>query len=195
MSPALMGSPAHAVQQAPAAEAGRTDTEAGARRAALRSGERVEVGSMRTETRTVYATPEGRFVLEQHARPVRVRQNGRWAGVDTTLRRLPDGSVAPVATAVGLRFSGGGKAPMATVARGARSLALSWPGELPAPVLDGPTATYPEVLKGVDLKVTADVDGFSHVLVVKSRQGPRSGSTRTGRGRAARARSSSGSPA
>ncbi|MEV0622587.1 LamG-like jellyroll fold domain-containing protein [Nonomuraea sp. NPDC050404] len=173
MSSALAGSSAHAVQQAPPATGQRIDTatEASAQRAARWLRERVEVGSMRTETRTVHATPEGGFVLEQHARPVRVRQNGRWTDVDTTLRRLPDGSVAPVATAVGLRFSGGGgKAPMAMVARGGKSLALSWVDELPAPVLDGPTATYREVLKGVDLKVSADVDGFSHVLVVKSRK-------------------------
>ncbi|MBF8186166.1 LamG domain-containing protein [Nonomuraea sp. K274] len=175
--------PATAAPASPAAEpappAGRavpdTATEQGAQRAARQSGKRVEVGSMRTETRTVYATPEGSFVLEQHARPVRVRQDGRWTEVDTTLRRQADGSVAPVATAVGLRFSGGGRTPMATVARGARSLAVSWPGALPVPALDGATATYAEVLPGVDLQVTADVDGFSHVLVVKSRQAALSG--------------------
>lgn len=147
-----------------------TATEQGALAAARQSGDRVEVGSLRTETRTVYAEPAGGFVMEQHARPIRVRKDGRWTPVDTTLRRLPDGSVAPGATAVDLRFSGGGDAPMAEVARGAKSLALTWPATLPEPVLDGATATYADVLPDVDLQVTADVDGFSHVLVVKSRQ-------------------------
>ncbi|GGO66970.1 LamG-like jellyroll fold domain-containing protein [Nonomuraea cavernae] len=150
-------------------------TEREALSAARLTGERVEVGSLRTETRTVHATPGGALVLEQHARPIRVRQDSRWVEVDTTLRRLPDGSVAPVATAARLRFSGGGAAPMATVTRGAKSLAVSWPGGLPAPALDGPTATYAEVLPGVDLHVTADVDGFSHVLVVKTRQAAQNG--------------------
>ncbi|MDA0635004.1 DNRLRE domain-containing protein [Nonomuraea sp. MCN248] len=152
-----------------------TATEQGALDAARQRGERVEVGSLRTETRTVHATPDGVLVLEQHARPVRVRKDGRWTPVDTTLRRLPDGSVAPGATAVELRFSGGGDTPMAEVARGGRSLALTWPGKLPEPALDGATATYAEVLPGVDLQVTADVDGFSHVLVVKTRQAALSG--------------------
>lgn len=162
--------PARAAQTPP-----DTATEQGALAAARQEGKRVEVGSLRTETRTVYATPEGGFVLEQNARPIRVRQDGRWTPVDTTLRRLPDGSVAPGATAVDLRFSGGGDAPMATVARSGKSLALTWPGKLPEPSLDGSTATYAEVLPGVDLQVTADVDGFSHVLVVKTRQAALSG--------------------
>ncbi|MFD0479756.1 hypothetical protein ACFQ0B_75140 [Nonomuraea thailandensis] len=46
---------------------------------------------------------------------------------------------------------------------------LGWTGALPKPTLSGDTATYPEVMPGVDLQVTADVDGFSHLLVVKSR--------------------------
>lgn len=32
----------------------------------------------------------------------------------------------------------------------------------------GDTTTYPEVLSGVDLRVTAEVDGFSEVLVTKT---------------------------
>lgn len=152
-----------------------TATEQGALAAARQSGDRVEVGSLRTETRTVYAEPDGGLVLEQHARPIRVRQDGRWTPVDTTLRRLPDGSVAPAATAVDVRFSGGGEGVMAEVARGGKALAVTWPGALPEPVLDGATATYPEVFLDVDLQVTADVDGFSHVLVVKSRKAALSG--------------------
>jgi len=181
----LVVSPAYAEPPTPAPSAAATSadredppdtfTEQGALVAARQGAERVEVGALRTETRTVYATPEGGFVLEQNARPIRVRKQGRWTPVDTTLTRLPDGSIAPAATAVDLRLSGGGDAPMAKVARGGKSLAVAWPGKLPAPSLDGATATYAEVLPGVDLQVTADVDGFSHVLVVKTRQAALSG--------------------
>ncbi|GAA0918087.1 LamG-like jellyroll fold domain-containing protein [Nonomuraea longicatena] len=169
-TPATAPTPASTPQ--PAAE---TVTERGALAAARRSGERVEVGSLRTETRTVFADPQGGMVLEQHARPIRVRKDGAWAAVDTTLHRLPDGSIAPAATAADLRFSGGGDSPMAKVGRGGKSLSFTWPGKLPEPVLDGPTATYADVLPDVDLQVTADVDGFSHVLVVKSRKAALSG--------------------
>ncbi|MFG1702908.1 LamG-like jellyroll fold domain-containing protein [Nonomuraea sp. M3C6] len=137
--------------------------------AARRTSRPVEVESMRSETRQVFAQPNGTFVLEQNVRPVRVRQADAWVPVDTTLRLAPDGTVEPVATAVDLTFSGGGSAPLARLTRGGKSLELGWQGTLPKPTLNGDTATYPEVMPGVDLQVTADVDGFSHVLVVKSR--------------------------
>ncbi|MBF8189727.1 LamG domain-containing protein [Nonomuraea sp. K274] len=136
---------------------------------ARRAGEQVEVESLRSETRQVFAQPDGTFLLEQHARPVRVRKQDGWVPVDTTLRLRPDGAVEPVAAAVGLTFSGGGAAPLARLSRGGKSMELGWHGTLPKPVLNGDTATYPEVMPGVDLQVTADVDGFSHLLVVKSR--------------------------
>ncbi|GAA3580876.1 LamG domain-containing protein [Nonomuraea rosea] len=133
------------------------------------AGQPVEVESLRSETRQVFAKPDGALTMEQYVRPVRVRQGDRWVPVDTTLRLRPDGAVEPVAAAVGLAFSGGGSAPLARLARGSKTLELGWTGTLPKPTLNGDTATYAEVMPGVDLQVTADVDGFSHLLVVKSR--------------------------
>ncbi len=49
-------------------------------------------------------------------------------------------------------------------------MSLSWPTPLPKPAIDGDAATYPEVLPGVDLKLRADNDGFSQLLIVKSAQ-------------------------
>jgi hypothetical protein len=71
--------------------------------------------------------------------------------------------VAPVASVLPMTFSGGGSAPLARLADGGRELAVSWPAALPAPVLSGDTAVYPEVLPGVDLRVTASAIGFSEV--------------------------------
>ncbi|MER5336734.1 LamG-like jellyroll fold domain-containing protein [Micromonospora sp. NPDC002717] len=124
--------------------------------------------SLTTETGEVFANPGGSFTLEQHAHPVRVRQGAGWAQVDTRLRRQVDGSVGPAATTARVTFSGGGDQPLARLHRDGHELRLGWPARLPEPALDGDTATYPEVLPGVDLRVQATVDGFAQVLVVRS---------------------------
>ena len=52
---------------------------------------------------------------------------------------------------------------------GAHSLALALPLALPTPTVTGATATYPDVLPGVDLAATATAQGgFSEVLIVKN---------------------------
>ena len=54
----------------------------------------------------VFANPAGALTMVRYAQPVRVRQGRSWTAVDTRLRVLSDGSVAPVAAAAGLRLSG-----------------------------------------------------------------------------------------
>ena len=126
----------------------------------------MEVADATTETSQVMAEPDGSFTLTSTLTPVRVRQNGSWRGIDTTLRANDDGSVSPVASAENVTFSGGGSKPAVTVTDGAASLSFSWPGPLPTPTLSGPTATYASVLPGVDLKLTAAASSYSEVLVV-----------------------------
>ncbi|MGW2597329.1 LamG domain-containing protein [Streptomyces klenkii] len=135
---------------------------------AKRSGANVEVSSLRGESRDVVATPRGTLEAREYLRPVRARVAGEWKPVDTSLARAEDGSVAPRVATLGLRLSGGGSVPLAELDRGGRKMALSWPSLLPVPHLDGDTATYPEVLPDVDLRVTAQPDGFTQLLVVKS---------------------------
>ncbi|MFE9646944.1 LamG domain-containing protein [Streptomyces sp. NPDC006365] len=138
---------------------------------AQESGRRVEVTGERSERTTVYANPDGfRFTLEESAVPVRVaKPGGGWQAPDATLEVSSDGSVAPKAAAVEMEFSGGGEnQSLVKIEERGRSLALGWPGKLPEPELDGSSALYSEVLPGIDLKVTALVEGFRHVLVVKT---------------------------
>ena len=47
-------------------------------------------------------------------------------------------------------------------------LQLSWPQALPEPVIEGNTATYPEVFPGVDLQLAAVGSSFTQHLVVKT---------------------------
>ncbi|WP_407702576.1 hypothetical protein [Streptomyces niger] len=77
--------------------------------------------------------------------------------------------MAPKAAVVDLAFSGGGAgAGMLGLGKDERSMAFGWPGTLPSPTLDGATATYPDVLKDVDLQLTATAEGYREVLVVKT---------------------------
>ncbi|MFD0688738.1 LamG domain-containing protein [Actinomadura fibrosa] len=155
------------------AQSAPTSAERAALARARASGKRVEVVAKRTETMEVYAEPGGHFTAAVHPGPVRVRRDGGWVPVDTTLVRRPDGSVAPRAAAVSLAFSGGGQAPLVRLGRDGGNAALRWPGRLPEPVIAGATAVYPDVLPGVDLKLTAGPAGFGEVLVVKTRTAAR----------------------
>ncbi|MFI7069435.1 FG-GAP-like repeat-containing protein [Micromonospora sediminicola] len=109
--------------------------------------------------------------LTQSAVPTRARVDGRWQTLDPTLMRTADGGVSARVTTNQVRLSPGGTGPLAELVSGDRAVAFSAPMALPAPVLSGSTATYPEVLPGIDLTVRVSPEGgFSHVFVVKTRQ-------------------------
>ncbi|WP_229705590.1 carboxypeptidase regulatory-like domain-containing protein [Micromonospora sonchi] len=132
-------------------------------------GRRVEILAERTEWSQMFLNVDGSRTLEQTIEPTRVRKGKSWAPVDTTLKVSAEG-VTPRATVLPMVFSTGGDAPLARLRDGDRELAMTWPGRLPTPVLEGATAVYRDVLPDVDLRVTAQPLGFSEVLVVKSRQ-------------------------
>ncbi|WP_405910217.1 LamG domain-containing protein [Streptomyces sp. NBC_00828] len=163
------------MSEAEASAADGSDEDTKATQAALAEaqdgGERVEVDALRTEYATTYANPDGvTLTLEDSAVPVRVRAaDGGWTTPDATLEVRSDGTVGPKAAAVDLSFSGGGEGSgLVRIGRDGKSLDLGWPGELPAPELEGTSAVYPNVLDGVDLRLTASVEGFREVLVVKT---------------------------
>lgn len=133
-------------------------------------GGRVESMSGRTPTTRVFANPNGTWTAEESMVPRFARTAaGAWVAADPTLQTRPDGTLAPVAAIFDMAFSGGGTGPLVTMTKGAGTLTLGWPARLPKPTVSGATATYPEILPGVDLQVIAAVDGFSHVIVVKTR--------------------------
>ncbi|MDY0811851.1 RICIN domain-containing protein [Kitasatospora purpeofusca] len=155
---------------AQAADAEHRSAEAAALAEAKRTGKPVGIPALTTETDTVVANPNGTLGLRRTVAPARAKQqDGAWKDLDATLARGADGSVAPKVTSNRLTLSGGGSGPLASLDQDGKKLALSWPGTLPAPALDGETATYAEVVPGVDLKVTANqAGGFTQVLVVKT---------------------------
>jgi hypothetical protein len=166
---AAMGAPVRAAS-ASVTDGVSVGGEAAASQRAAASGESVEVEGERTEYSTTDANPDGTFTLTQETSPQRVHAaDGSWRGVDPTLERYADGSVGPRAAVVDVNFSGGGSgANMLRLGSGQGSMSLGWPGTLPVPTLSGATATYAEVLKGVDLELTATAEGYREILVVKS---------------------------
>ncbi len=162
-APALHASPARttlpgatAAPQSPQAQAHAT-------------GHRVLIPALATETADTYANPNGTYTLEQHSLPFRVHRGAAWVPVDLTLKRSATGAISPAAVPTQLAFSGGGSAPLVQFGGAGKRITLTWPGSLPAPTLSGDSATYRDVLPGVDLKLQAQADGFSEVLVVKTR--------------------------
>ena len=139
-------------------------------RQARSSGRPVTASALTTPTSVTVARPDGKFALTESAVPVRAQRGGRWLNLNPELRRNANGTISPAVTSSALALSGGGNAPLAVITTDARTLSLSWPGgALPAPTLSGATATYANVLPGVDLAVTANTQGaFSEVFIVKN---------------------------
>ncbi|WP_254711929.1 VCBS repeat-containing protein [Streptomyces sp. TRM64462] len=156
-----------AAQQDGAAAAAPPGTAAHALAEAKNTGKPVEILDARSQTSETFALPNGTYRHVQHTVPVRVKREGRWTPVDTSLIKAA-GRVTPKAAVGNVTFSAGGKAPLVVLKDQGRTLELTWPEPLPEPVLDGSVATYPEVMPGVDLSVAASVDGFSQALVVKT---------------------------
>ncbi|MEU0834706.1 DNRLRE domain-containing protein [Streptomyces sp. NPDC005969] len=153
--------PAFAEDAAPAADAPAGQQATGAR---------TEIVSERTDSTTTWANADGTTTVEAYTGPIRVKQpDGSWRPIDTTLV-AEKGVVRPKTAAADIAFSGGGSSePLAEVSRGGHTLGLDWPGKLPEPRLDGPTAVYPDAVEGGDLVVTALKEGFSHSIVLHER--------------------------
>ncbi|WP_175412257.1 DNRLRE domain-containing protein [Streptomyces sp. TRM64462] len=169
-----------------------------AMREARRTGKDVEVTARHTANSTTWAQPDGLLRTRTYSDTIRAMAGGEWKPVDTTLQRV-DGGYAPKAVNGTLLFSAGTQPTSPTRAsRASRAVVraalttgpsddagtwsrlvrltiaghdidVSWPGPLPAPVVDGPRALYEEVRPGIDLLMTARDGGYSHVLIVKNR--------------------------
>lgn len=138
---------------------------------ARRAGKPAILPFRTTETSTTVVTPEGKYVTEVAAGPVRVQQpNGTWLDIDTSLVET-DGVLRPKVAKADVRFSTGGRGPFATMNREAgKTLAMSWPTQLPKPEVQGNKATYRGVAGAEgDLVVTALPAGLRFDLVLRAR--------------------------
>ncbi|WP_169577217.1 DNRLRE domain-containing protein [Sporichthya polymorpha] len=149
---------------------------AAAAEAAARQGGPVESLADRTETSTTWVNADGTTKTDYFGAPIRFRDSaGQWRDVDISLVQRPDGTIAPKAHPESLKFApAGGTADtvhkLASLDGG--EVVLGWKGTLPTPVIDGFTATYPEVQPGVDLVLTATRTGFEQYFIIKERPEP-----------------------
>lgn len=163
-APVVTASPPIAKKQQPTHAAPIAEAPALAK--AKATGQPVQVTADTTENTDVVANPDGTFTSHSMLLPVRTMRNGAWTPIDTTLQTNSDGTYSPAATTENVRFSGGGSGPMVTMVDGNNTLSLTWPTALPAPTVQGATATYASVLPGIDLMLIADADDYRQILVV-----------------------------
>ncbi|MFE3853604.1 DNRLRE domain-containing protein [Streptomyces griseorubiginosus] len=146
--------------------------EKSARLTARLLGRRVEILSERAADASVFANPDGTTTAESYAGPVRVRQtDGTWRTIDTDLTDAgPD--LQPQVAPADVSISDGGDKDLASVTRGGKVFGLDWPEKLPAPEVDGDTASY-DLGDDATLNVTALAQGFEQSVVLdKAPTGP-----------------------
>ncbi|WP_405759538.1 DNRLRE domain-containing protein [Streptomyces sp. NBC_00073] len=176
----------------PGTQAARDDAHLAApeaRRLADDSGKEVEVTAERSANTTTWAQPGGSFRKKVYSAAIRAKVDGQWQPVDTRLERVKGGFAAKAVNSP-VVFSAGTKRASRGVTRASltrdtpgvtwtdlvrmntdgHDLVVSWPGALPEPVIDGPRALYENVRPGIDLLLTAQDGGYTHVLVIKDKQ-------------------------
>lgn len=155
----------------PAASAGPAQAQdaASARSMARLQHRGIEVLGDRTDASQTFVNADGTMTYTAFAEPKWVKRGGTWADLDATLTLRADGTVRPATAESGLVLSGGGSGPLMSMTVDGRTMSLSWPSALPVPALSGATATYGDVLDGVDLRVTATPQGGAEeTLVVRT---------------------------
>lgn len=144
------------------------------------SGKRVEILADRSETSRTWANPDGTLSSEMAGGPVRFKDptataTDGWRDVDLTLQHNADGTVSPAAAPNKVVLAGSGddgSKLITTVDDGNKViLGAGIDGTLPTPVLDGETATYSDVLPGVDVQVEVRPTGFETFWIAKNRAG------------------------
>ncbi|MEU6774585.1 DNRLRE domain-containing protein [Streptomyces sp. NPDC046759] len=128
---------------------------------------RIEVLSARTADTTTWALPSGSLQTESFAGPIRVKRDGAWRDIDTSLTDA-GAELKPKEAAADVAVSHGGDSRLASVARGKTRFSMGWQDKLPAPKVSGATASY-TLGSGQTLKVTALRQGFSEDVILASR--------------------------
>ncbi len=116
-----------------------------------------------TATSKLFQNADGTITAEVYSSPVQVPDPASgtgWSDVDTSLQPTSDG-LAPEATAAEVTFSDGTdqSAPLATVSQDEASVSVVPSGAVPVPTVSGDTATYDQIMAGVDETLQAKARG------------------------------------
>ena len=137
------------------------------------SGQQVDVLDQISQRVLTIANPNGSVTATLSAGPARepdASAPSGWTPIDTMLSTTGE-SVRPAVSAAPIAFSNGGDGPLAILGTGASSDSITepWVGNLPDPIIQGATATYPNVYPGVDFVLRAESEGFEQSWVINSR--------------------------
>lgn len=133
--------------------------EATARVLAQAQNRQIEILGHRTEDTSTYANPDGTLTVEAFAAQVRVKEDGAWRDIDTTLSDTGP-ALTPKTAAAEVVVSDGGDHDLASVSNDGKRFGLGWQDKLPDPTVDGDTASY-TLDAGQTLQVTALPQGFA----------------------------------
>jgi hypothetical protein len=142
---------------------------------AKKQNKRVEITAYRSENSTTFANPDGKTLrTEISTEPVRVKRNGVWEPIDTTLV-VQGNAVKPRAAKSDLVLSNGGKTDLLTAGDDPATpqgkdakVQLFAPAKLPTPGLSGNRAEYTSAYgDGADLVVSATPTGFRQQIVIR----------------------------
>ena len=174
--------PAFGEPKKPSKVSSRPD-ETSAAVSARAQGSPVEVESLRTETSSTFANPDGTMTTKATAAPTRFKDDkGAWKNLDLTLTQQPDGTIAPKSVKNDLTLGAGDASASGGAATVAPSLGVDalevkpdvntsvvfgWPKKLPKPKLQGNEATYANADSGVDYRVQALRTGSETFVDVK----------------------------
>ncbi|WP_329084822.1 hypothetical protein [Streptosporangium sp. NBC_01469] len=147
-----------------------SDPVEAAQQEAKRQNKQVEIEALHTENSTTVATTNGKTLgTYVHSAPIRVKKDGAWAAIDTTLVE-EGGVVRPKVSKVEVTLSAGGDTTLARAKTGKGEAAVSAPTALPKPELSGSTATYRSAYgPGIDLVVTVTPTGLRQEIVIPQR--------------------------
>ncbi|MDD1062690.1 DNRLRE domain-containing protein [Streptomyces cocklensis] len=147
----------------------QAEDEASAMLMARLQGRKIEILSRRAADSSTWALPSGALQTEAYADAIRVKRNGVWQEIDTSLSDT-GADLKPVSAAADTAISDGGDTQLASVVRGTARFGMGWERTLPAPKVAGATASY-DLGSGQMLKVTALKQGFSDSVVLASAPG------------------------